>query len=244
MAISGVVPDWLPEDVFSPRRLLNHTPLFFAETNSLWCYAASLCVQLRATNRQLLEALKYSSRPLRPRPAVLARSSDGNGTYDATEPAVLPTSLQSLKPFRGFSDGECAEILPIMRARNARKGEILFEDSNPGDACFVIVKGAVDVSFSPQDGEKVPTRLGPSSIFGQLALIDGGSRNGTCTVQQDTLLLEMKHDACHQLLARHSPLAYKFLAALTDGVIDALRNAERQLKRLNGLPAAGFSRST
>jgi glycine/D-amino acid oxidase-like deaminating enzyme len=242
MAVSGVVPDWLPEDVFSPQRLLNRTPLFFVETNSLWCYAASLCVQLRAMNRQVLEALKYSSRPFRPRQAALAQSGDGNGRYDATEPAVLPTSLQILKPFRGFSDEECSEMLPMMRARSARKGEILFEESNPADACFVIVKGAVDVSFDPHGGGKLPTRLGPSSIFGQLALIDGGYSNGTCAVHQDTLLLEMKHDACHQLLARHSPLAYKFLAVLTDGVIDALRIAERQLKRLNGHHGAGFSR--
>jgi len=233
MAISGVVPDWLPEDVFSPQRLLNRTPLFFAETNSLWCYAASLCVQLRAANRQLLEAVKYSSRPLRPRPAVLAQSNDGDGRYDATQPAVIPASLQNLNPFRGFTAEECAEILPIVRARSARTGEILFGESNPGDACFVIVKGAVDVNFDGQGGEKLPTRMGPSSIFGQLKLIDGGSSNGTCTVQRDTLLLEIKHDACHQLLARHSPVAYKFLAALTDGVIDALRGAERQLKRLN-----------
>jgi len=243
MALSGVVPDWLPEDVFSPQRLLNRTPLFFAETNSLWCYAASLCVQLRATNRQLLEALKYSARPLRPRPAVLAHSNDGDGKYDATQPAVIPASLQSLNPFRGFSDEECAELLTIVRARNARTGEVLFGESNPGDACFVIVKGTVDVSFDPQGGEKLPTRLGPSSIFGQLALIDGGSSNGTCTVSQDTLLLEMKHDACHQLLARHSPLAYKFLASLTDGVIDALRCAERHLKRLNGHHHARLSRN-
>jgi glycine/D-amino acid oxidase-like deaminating enzyme len=241
MAITGVVPDWLPEDVFSPQRLLNHKPLFSAETHSLWCYAASLCVQLRATNRQLLEALKYSSRPLRPRPAALAQS--GNGMYDATEPAILPTAMQSLKPFQGFSDEECAEIVPILRPRVARKGEILFKEGNPGDACFVIVKGAADMSFDPQGGEKFPTRLGPSSIFGQLTVIDGGS-NGTCTVQQDTLLLEMKHDACHQVLARHSPLAYKFLAALTSGVIDALRRAERHLKRVNGHPAAGISRNT
>ncbi len=57
MAVSGTVPDWLPEDVFSPQRLLNDVPLFFGETLSLWCYAASLCVQLRTLHRQILDAL-------------------------------------------------------------------------------------------------------------------------------------------------------------------------------------------
>ena len=242
MAIAGAVPDWLPEDVFSPQRLLNHTPLFFAETNSLWCYAASLCVQLRALNRQLLEALQYSSRRSRPRSAVVVQNSSGGGGNGADQPAIPPPSLQTLKPFRTFSPDECAEILAIVRARSAQKGDILFGDGRPGDACFVIVKGAVDVSLDAQAGEGLLARLGPSSIFGQLALIDGGGSKGTCTVQQDTLLLEMKHDACHRLLARHSPLAYKFLAALTEGVIHAVRGAERQLKRLNSHQHAGLSR--
>ena len=243
MAISGAVPDWLPEDVFSPQRLLNHTPLFFAETSSLWCYAASLCVQLRAANRQLLEALEYSSRRSRPRSADLTKNGADGGGDGATQPAIPLPSLQSLKPFRRFSSEECAEILAMVSARSARKGDMLFAESSPGDACFVIVHGAVHVSFDAHGGEKRLARLGPSSILGQVALIDGGGSNGTCTVQQDTLLLEMKHDACYRLLARQSPLAYKFLAALTDGVIHALRGAERQLKRLNGRHRAGLSRS-
>jgi len=235
------VPDWLPEDVFSPQRLLNSRPLFFAETSSLWCYAASLCVQLRAMNGQLLEALKYSPRPLRPPPVVLAQSG-ANGNYDATQADIPLPPLRTLKPFGGFSDEECAEILPMVRARSARKGDVLFGESHPGDACFVIVSGAVDVSFDAQTGGKFLTRLGPSSIFGQLALNDGGLRSGTCTAWQDTLLLEIKHDACYRLLADQSPLAYKFLTMLTDGVIEALRGTERHLKRLNINYHASLSR--
>jgi len=242
MAISGTVPDWLPEDVFSPQRLLNDTALFFSETSSLWCYAASLCVQLRAVHGQLLEAEEYSSQPrfARPRPAALAQGSAGGGGNGAIQPDLPLPSLWSLKPFHGFSPEECAEILAIARARSARKGDVLFTESRPGDACYVVVNGAVDMSF---DGsEKLLARLGPSSIFGQVALIDGGRSNGTCTVQRDTLLLEMKHDACYRLLALHSPLAYKFLAALTDGVIHALRGAERQLSRLSSCNYGGSPR--
>ena len=240
MAMSGAVPDWLPEDVFSPQRLLNDRPLFFGETSNLWCYAASLCVELRTVNRQLLEARRYSSQPSRPRRP--ARSSAGDDLIGGTQPTIALPSLESLKPFRGFSPEECAAILAIARVHSARAGDVLFTESSPADACFVIVKGAVDVSLETQDGEKLLARLGPSCIFGQVGLIDGGRSNGSCTVQQDALLLEIKHDACYPLLALHSPLAYKFLAALTDGVIHALRGAERQLKRLNRPDVRGSRR--
>jgi glycine/D-amino acid oxidase-like deaminating enzyme/CRP-like cAMP-binding protein len=244
MAQSGAVPDWMPDEVFSPQRLLNDTPLFFAETSNLWCYAASLCVQLRALNRQLLEAWQFSSRAPRLSSAVLARNNGGNRDAGNAQSAVpLPSlpSLQSLKPFRAFSLEECAEILAIARARTARKGDNLSAESSREDSsCYVIVQGAVHVGLGAQGDEKLMARLGPSSIFGHIALIDGNGSNGTCTVQKDSLLLEIKHDACYQFLASHSPLAYKFLAALTDQVIQEMRGAERQLKRLNGKHHAGL----
>jgi CRP-like cAMP-binding protein len=120
---------------------------------------------------------------------------------------------------------------------------MLFGENSPSDACFVIVKGTVDMSFDANGGQKLLAHLGPSSMCGQVALPDGGQDSGTCTVRQDGLLLEMKHDACHRLLASHSPRAYKFLAALTEGVIHTLHAAGRQLKRPNTHPRdAGSSR--
>ena len=230
MAITGTVPDWLPEDVFSPQRFLKTTPLFFAETSNLWCYAASLCVQLRAANRQLLEAAQNSSRPPRDRITGQPFSS----TVAAGQDRLAAESLQALKPFREFSAEECADILAISRTRRARKNEVLFQENSPGEACYVLVEGAAEVSIGMQEGRKVLARLGPSAIFGQIALLDGGRREATCIVRRDALLLELAHDRCYGLLVRHSPLAYKFLAALTEPVIQALRAAERQLEQLNG----------
>jgi glycine/D-amino acid oxidase-like deaminating enzyme/CRP-like cAMP-binding protein len=239
MAISGTVPDWMPDDVFSPQRLLNDTPLFFAETFSLRCYAASLCVQLRELNRQILEALRYFSYPPRPRSSVLAPNCANGGRNRATRPAVPIHLLKRLKPFRGLSREECAEILAIASVRTTHKGDVLCAEGSPENACYVIVQGSVHESLAAHGREKVMARLGPSHIFGQVALIDGAGSNGTCTVQQDTLLLEMKHDACYRLMDHQSPLAYKFLAMLTDGVIHAVRRAKRDLKRLNDYRRAG-----
>ena len=231
-ALHGSTPDWLPEDVFSPRRLLSDTPLFFAEMSSLWCYAASLCVQLRVTSRQLLEARAPSSLPAQPPSIVSPASRERGPRAESLQTAVSPQFLRSLKPFRGFSQEECAEIIRIARARKAEAGEVLFTESSPAEACFIIVEGEVDLSMDGHSAGEPVARLGPSTIFGQVALLDGGHRSGTCTVHARALLLEITNDECYRLLAGRSPLAYKFLAALCEGVIQALRAAERRLKRL------------
>jgi len=56
MAVSGRAPDWVPEDVFSPARLLNRDPLFMGKQDSLWRIAASLCRQLKFINGQISDA--------------------------------------------------------------------------------------------------------------------------------------------------------------------------------------------
>ena len=40
MALTGTAPAWVPADVFSPRRLLVHQPLFMGEPDRLWRIAA------------------------------------------------------------------------------------------------------------------------------------------------------------------------------------------------------------
>jgi glycine/D-amino acid oxidase-like deaminating enzyme len=42
MARTGTAPAWVPADVFSPRRLLVHQPLFMGDPDRLWHTAASL----------------------------------------------------------------------------------------------------------------------------------------------------------------------------------------------------------
>ncbi|HKF07445.1 MAG TPA: FAD-binding oxidoreductase [Xanthobacteraceae bacterium] len=57
MTITDAVPDALPEEIFSPLRLLSDEPLFLTERKGLWRVAASLCQQIQSVNRRLSDAL-------------------------------------------------------------------------------------------------------------------------------------------------------------------------------------------
>src|SRR5262249_58845276 len=69
MAITDAVPDALPEEIFSPLRLLSDEPLFLTERKGLWRLAASLCQQIQSVNRRLFDALTLRQ----PGPLVPAR---------------------------------------------------------------------------------------------------------------------------------------------------------------------------
>src|SRR5262245_41380513 len=105
MAITNVVSDRLPEEIFSPRRLLTDDPLFLTERKGLWRVATSLCQQLKIVNHQISEALTLQ----RAAPA-LSPSSSGQvlGPSGQSQPTsdIKPEVLQAFDSFEKFSLAE------------------------------------------------------------------------------------------------------------------------------------------
>jgi hypothetical protein len=231
MALNGQGPEWLPEDVFSPKRLLTDFPLLMNGTDGLWRIAASLCAQLHAVNRQIADAISFSSRTIRSSaPSHFAsRLSDANSTSASSVDAEL---LCSLPAFSEFTPAESERLLSMMRRWGLRGGTLLFSDGSSGTSCFIILSGAVTVSMHVHGHERLLATLHPGSIFGQVALIEGSPRTATCATLGSTVLLELGQDVCKRLFSSPSATALKVMAALNLGLIGALRGASRQLMRL------------
>ncbi len=231
MARTGQPPDWVPEDVFSPRRLMTTKPVFMSERDGLWRIAASLCRQLKVVNQRISEALTLLAEP----PAtVQVRSSRMMMAIAESEPAtdVPPEALGAFPLFRDFTTAELRTLLSSMRRWTLRKGTLLFAEGTPGDSCFVVLSGIVDVSLAVHDRHQLVARLGAGNVFGQVSLIVGEPRSATCTIGKDAVLVELERAECERLLERKSPMALKLLAVLNDGLISALRGADRRRMKL------------
>jgi CRP-like cAMP-binding protein len=237
IARTGTVPEWLPEDVFSPRRLTSAHPIFMTEKDGLWRIASSLCRQLKAVNRQISEALTLRSGPVASavrgqRPPRVSRMM----RMPAIEPeAAEPIDAALLAPFpvfRDFTQGELETLAASLRRLDLAAGTLLFAEADAGGTCFVVVTGAVDVSIKVRDEPQLLAQLGPGSIFGQASLIEGEARTASCSIHKHSVLAEIDRETCAQLLDARSPIALKLLAALNQGLVEALRNADRRLMRL------------
>ncbi|HZU23836.1 MAG TPA: FAD-dependent oxidoreductase, partial [Terriglobales bacterium] len=232
MAITAAVPEWLPEDVFSPQRLLHGKPLFFGEVGSLWCYAASLSVQLRAINRQLHESFPPAAHKKQPAAtrSQAAKSSALVSPWADVTACFAEEDLRSVKLFRNFSLDECGEILRVAKLRRISQGEPL----HSGDAasCFVVLQGTAALAAGRRVNSSAAA-AGPGDVIGHLSLLDGSPDWDTYVAQQDSAVLELTHADCHRLLACRSPLSQKLLEAFAEAIIAALKKSERQLKARN-----------
>ena len=239
MALTGESPDWVPEDVFSPCRFLTPEPPFMRAHESLWRIAESLCDQLRTVENQAAERLADGARdignlipPASSGGTLSSRSVERKANAgDRLQDAIR---LRRFATFRAFGLDELAELIGLTRRWETQEGALLFAEGSPGGSCFVVVSGAVDVSTASSGEQRRLATLGPGSIFGQVSLIDGQARSATASVRRSGVLLEIDQRPCARLFESRSPLALKFLAALNQGLIAALRGADRRLMRLQG----------
>ena len=103
----------------------------------------------------------------------------------------------------------------------------------PGGSCFIIVSGSVDVTVRVRSRQQLLAQLPAGSIFGQVSLISGEARTATCSMPNDGIILELERKPCETFLSAGSPTALKFLAALNQDLISALRGADQQLLQLS-----------
>jgi CRP-like cAMP-binding protein len=74
-----------------------------------------------------------------------------------------------------------------------------------------------------------------------VSLIDGEPRSATCTIRRDAVLVELEREVCERLLDGRSPLSLKLLGMLNEGLVSALRGADRRLMQLESEEDAGLA---
>ena len=115
-----------------------------------------------------------------------------------------PRLLRTLPLFVGMDDDERAAIAAIMDEQQFRGGQVIFRADQTGGTLYIVQSGQVELSIVDDDEEKlVLEMLESGDFFGELSLLDGGSRSATATATQrtDTLVLE-RHEFLDLMLQK------------------------------------------
>ena len=89
---------------------------------------------------------------------------------------------------------EIEGLLPCVRERQLREGEVLFRAGDPGDALYIVARGKVRVLAGDAQcgGEgRLLAELGEGEAVGEMALLSGGTRTATVRAVGETDLLEI-----------------------------------------------------
>ena len=108
---------------------------------------------------------------------------------------------------------------------NLTKGKALFQIGAAGDGCYWLKEGVLKVSItSDQGAERILAILGPGSIVGELAMIDGLPRSASVQALRDSRLTFVSRSNFYECL-RDSPELY---ALLIDTLVARLRHADEE----------------
>jgi len=131
--------------------------------------------------------------------------------------------LRGVGLFSGCTNAELGHIASLTTEYHAKPRQVLAERGEPGSEFFVVVEGEATAT---RKGVFLQT-LGPGSFFGELALLDGGTRTATVVAKTDMRLLVLSRREFRTLQTISPSVSNKMLAELgrrvrrMDDLVDA-----------------------
>lgn len=128
--------------------------------------------------------------------------------------------------FGSLTPEELQELTIRAEAVRWETGDVVFEEGDPGDHCYVIESGAVRVLRRLPDGQRVTLAvLERGSVFGELALLGAERRSATIQAIEPTVGVGLATHDVMAILRRDVEAALSVAA----GLADRLRAANERL---------------
>src|SRR5262249_52362736 len=119
---------------------------------------------------------------------------------------------------------------------NLNKGQALVEIGAAGDGCYWLKEGVLKVSVSSNQGaERILAILGPGSIVGEIAMIDGLPRSASVHALRDSSFTFVARSTFLECLRE----SQKLYAHLVDTLVARLRHADDEVAAASFLSLKG-----
>src|SRR5258708_10892069 len=133
------------------------------------------------------------------------------------EPRQSPDAeLLAEVPFFQLLDKEEREFLASeLDVVHFKTGDMVFTYGDPGDSLYVIRTGEVEVFFKDDTGERIVLETArEGDFFGELSLLDNGSRTASVIATRDVEALRVDRSDLDHLLRLHPEAALDLLTAM------------------------------
>ena len=150
-------------------------------------------------------------------------------------PPLIRDLLHRIKYFEHLNDLEIRKLIEVGYRKRLASGEILFRESDPGDAFYIVLSGTVEVKVLKLN-EHLAT-LSSGDFFGELSLMLGIPRSATVIATTETLLFAIDHDGFQRLLRRYGGL-YELIISGLGRYQEELKQRQELLRQMNLLDSS------
>ena len=184
-----------------------------------------LAGKLRALNAKVRSFPSAEDREPRDEP-VVEMSKARQPSFDWR--AFLPL----LRFFEGFDHHEIDEVVAIARPIELARGAWIFAAGEAATACFLVVRGAIEVLSRNGRFERRVAIAGPGELVGYLAALDNAKHAASARVRERTTLLELPAERFGSLYGGGSRTSIRLQHAIHASLLRALTRTNHLLTRL------------
>ena len=123
--------------------------------------------------------------------------------------------LKEVPLFHLLDEHERAELAAQLDVVQFSTGEIIYNYGDPGDAIYVVSEGEVELFFKNDTGERIVLEIATrGDFFGELSLLDSGTRSASVSVTKDTTALRLDRGDLEKFLRLRPEAAMDLLGAM------------------------------
>lgn len=122
-----------------------------------------------------------------------------------------------------------AELTQQFSIKFYRKNEFVFHQLDRPEQLYVILEGEVSIETYSLDGKVIKiTHLDAGEVFGELALIDRGSRSASAVTTKTARIASLRQSVFQQLIESETEFSQRLLVVL----VERLRKSNQQVESL------------
>jgi CRP-like cAMP-binding protein len=132
----------------------------------------------------------------------------------AAERMALGRFIKSATLLGDLPAAALAQLAERVHVRQAAAGEVVIRQGDPGEECFLVRHGELEVIDNVGSGERRLATLRTGMLFGEAALLTGAPRNATVRVTADAELLVLRRDDVLAAMSSEHELAEHLVALM------------------------------
>lgn len=140
--------------------------------------------------------------------------------------------LPHLPIFEGFDADEIAELLAAAAVLELPRGQKIFAAGQPSSACFIVVRGAVEIRAQHEKRERRMAVLGPGQLLGYMSALEKSAHGSDAVVREQAVLLEIPAKAFEAIYFGASAASTKLHRVIQKSLLSSLGQTNRHLTRL------------
>ncbi len=144
--------------------------------------------------------------------------------------------LKRVPLFAGIEDSLLGILAEIMSLESQPAGTYLCKQGGPGDACFIVGHGKVDVLIGEGEEEKKLATLSAGNVVGEVALIDGKKRSASVRAQTQVTVFTLSRDDFDRLMMAGNKASLQLLDNIAKDLVSRVRKVNDRFGELFSNP--------